>query len=161
MLVAAGLTLVAPQFQALLTRLATPLANSAIARQDALDRFGLLGQAAIGIMLSLVWSPCVGQTLGAVTALAAQGQVIGQAAVVMRAFSLGIASVLLATAFAGRGLLARWRGRMLSTGSGGKRVMGAVLAAVGLFVFSGLDRSAEKMIVIASPDCLINVTTAF
>ncbi|WP_353227390.1 cytochrome c biogenesis CcdA family protein [Novosphingobium sp.] len=160
-LVAAGLTLVVPAMQTRLTSLATPLANWANARQVGLDRFGLAGQAAIGALLGVVWSPCVGPTLGAATALAAQGQDIGQVAVVMLAFALGIATVLLALAFASRGLLARWRGRLLTTGSGGKRALGMVLAAVGLFIVTGLDRSAERVIVSASPDWLINVTTAF
>ena len=88
-LVAAGLALVVPHIQALLTSLTTPLANWANARQVGLDRFGLLGQAAIGGLLGVVWSPCVGPTLGAATALAAQGQDIGQVALVMLAFALG------------------------------------------------------------------------
>jgi cytochrome c biogenesis protein CcdA len=160
-LLAAGLTLVVPRMQALLTGLTTPLANWANARQVGLDRFGLLGQALIGALLGLVWSPCVGPTLGAATALAAQGRDIGQVALVMLAFALGIATVLVAIAFAGRGLLSRWRGRLLSTGSGGKRVLGLVLAAVGLFIVTGLDRGAERAILAASPDWLVNVTTAF
>lgn len=160
-LIAAGLALVVSQVQAWLTRLATPLANWASARQQGVDRFGLIGQAAIGVLLGMVWSPCVGPTLGAASALAAQGEDLGQVAFVMLAFGLGIASVLLVIATISRGLLTRWRGRLLSTGSGGKRVLGALLIAVGLFIITGLDRQAEGAIVAASPDWLINLTTAF
>lgn len=160
-LAAAGVALIVPAIQARLTRLATPLANWASAKQQGLDRFGLLGQIAIGVLLGMVWSPCVGPTLGAASALAAQGQDLGQVAFVMLAFGLGIATVLLAIAVASRGLLNRWRGRLLSTGSGGKRVLGVTLMAVGLFIMTGLDRQIEGAIVQASPDWLINASTAF
>lgn len=38
-------------------------------------------QFAIGLLLGLVWSPCVGPTLGAASTLAAQGQNLGQISV--------------------------------------------------------------------------------
>ena len=37
----------------------------------------------------------------------------GEVALVMAAFGLGISTVLLVIAFAARGALARWRGRMI------------------------------------------------
>jgi cytochrome c biogenesis protein CcdA len=160
-LIAAGLALVVPRIQHWLTRLATPLATWANARQQRLGRFGLAGQAGIGVLLGMVWSPCVGPTLGAASALAAQGKDLGQVAIVMLAFGLGIASVLLGIATASRGLLNRWRGRLMTTGSGGKRVLGSMLVAVGLFIVTSLDRQVEGLVLSASPDWLINVTTAF
>lgn len=160
LLVIAGIALVVPQVQVMLTKMATPLANWASQRQAGLDRFGLAGQAAIGVLLGLVWSPCVGPTLGAATALAAQGEQLGEVAVVMLSFGLGIASVLLAIAFATRGFLAKWRGKLMSTGSGGKRVLGAMLLAVGIFIVTGTDRRVESILVAASPDWLINATTS-
>ena len=94
----AGIALVVPRVQAVLTRAATPLANWASQQQVGLDRLGLAGQAAIGVLLGLVWSPCVGPTLGAATALAAEGKDLPEVALVMFAFGLGIASVLLVLA---------------------------------------------------------------
>lgn len=157
----AGIALLVPQAQAILTRLATPLANWATQRQVGLERFGLAGQAAIGVLLGLVWSPCVGPTLGAATALAAEGKNLGEVALVMLAFAFGIASMLLALAFATRGFLSRWRGRMMSTGNRGKRILGVLLIIVGGFILTGADRLAEGLIVAASPDWLINLTTMF
>lgn len=156
----AGIALLVPQVQAWLTRIATPLADWANARQDGLERFGLAGQAAIGVLLGLVWSPCVGPTLGAATVLAAQGQNLGEVAVVMLAFGLGIATVLLLIAFATRGFLTKWRGKLMSTGSGGKRALGALLVVVGLFIVTGTDRLAEAVVVANSPDWLIDLTTS-
>ncbi len=154
-----GLVLIIPQLQRVVTNAAAPLARWAGERQDGLERFGLAGQAAIGALLGLVWSPCVGPTLGAATALAAQGRDLAQVAAVMLAFGLGIASVLLVLAFATRSVIAKWRGRLMATGNRGKQILGAILVLVGLFVFTGLDRQAERVIVAASPDWLISVTT--
>jgi cytochrome c-type biogenesis protein len=72
----AGIVLLFPYLSSVitLTQLATPLANWANARQTNLEGYGLLGQAGIGVLLGLVWSPCVGPTLGAATILAAQGK---------------------------------------------------------------------------------------
>lgn len=159
-LVLAGLALVVPGIQAAIARAATPLAAWASERQAGLDRFGLAGQAAIGALLGLVWSPCVGPTLGAATVLAAQGQDLGQVALTMLAFGLGIATVLLVLATATRSLITRWRGKLMSTGSTGKRALGAMLIAVGLFIVTGFDRKAESVIVAASPDWVIDATTS-
>ena len=114
----------------------------------------------VGLLLGLVWSPCVGPTLGAATILAAQGQDLGEVALVMAAFGLGIASVLLVIALAARGVIARWRGRMLSAGSGGKKLLGVLVIAVGVMIVTGVDRLIEALVVSNSPTWLIDLTTS-
>jgi cytochrome c biogenesis protein CcdA len=161
LLLLAGLVLLVPQLQAQVTRLATPLADWANQRQAGLERFGLAGQFAIGALLGLVWSPCVGPTLGAATVLASQGQNLGQVTIVMAAFGLGIASVLLLIALATRGFLSRWRGRLMSAGGNGKRVLGGLLLVVGVLIMTGGDRAFEAVVVAASPDWLIDLTTMY
>ena len=155
-----GIALIVPQVQALAERAAAPLANWAGQRQARLERFGLAGQAGIGVLLGLVWSPCVGPTLGAATLLAVQGQDLGEVALVMAAFGLGIAAVLLAIGLAARSLMARWRGRLMSAGKGGKRVLGVLVAAVGVLILTGGDRVFEGLVVSISPEWLTNLTTA-
>ena len=160
LLIGIGAVLLVPTAQALFERIAAPLAQWATDRQAGLDRFGLAGQAAIGILLGLVWSPCVGPTLGAATVLATQGEDLGAVAVVMLAFGLGIASVLLIIAFAARTVLARWRGKLMRAGGTGKRVLGGLLAAVGLLILTGADRVFEGIVVSVSPQWLTDATTA-
>lgn len=155
-----GLVLLLPQGQMLLERVAAPVAGWAGNRQQGMERYGLAGQAGIGALLGLVWSPCVGPTLGAATVLAAQGEDLLQVAVVMFAFGLGIASVLVVIAVAGRELMARWRARLLGAGASGKRVLGGLLIAVAILIGTGLDRVLEGVIVSASPDWLIAWSTA-
>ncbi|TPG52177.1 cytochrome c biogenesis CcdA family protein [Sphingomonas glacialis] len=159
-LLLAGLALLIPKATDLLTRAATPLAAWASQRQAGLERFGLAGQAAIGVLLGLVWSPCVGPTLGAATVLAAQGKDLGEVALVMAAFGAGIAAVLLVIATATRGFLSRWRGTMMRTGQGGKRVLGALLVLVALLILTGGDRLFEGLVVSLSPDWLTDLTTS-
>jgi cytochrome c biogenesis protein CcdA len=160
LLVAIGVVLLVPAAQGLVERAAAPLARWASARQAGLERFGLAGQAAIGLLLGLVWSPCVGPTLGAATVLAAQGENLGAVAGVMLAFGLGIATVLLVIAFAARNLLKRWRGSMMRAGGTGKRVLGGLLVAVSLLILTGTDRVFEGIVVSASPQWLTDLTTA-
>lgn len=160
MLVLAGLVLLVPQAQAWLTRVATPLADWANSRQARMERFGLAGQAAIGVLLGLVWSPCIGPTLGAATVLAARGTDLGSVALIMAAFGLGIATVLVALAIATRGLLSRWRGRLMQAGQRGKTVLGGVLAVVGVLIFTGGDKLLEGAVIALSPDWLIDASTS-
>lgn len=160
LLLLVGVLLILPQAQALLTRAATPLAAWANRKQTGLERFGLAGQAGIGVLLGLVWSPCVGPTLGAATVLASQGENLVEVAVVMAAFGFGIATVLLVLALATRGFLNRWRGRLMSTGSGGRRVLGILLIVVAVMILTGFDRVIEGLVVEHSPDWLNDLTTA-
>lgn len=160
LLLALGIVLLVPALQHSFERLAGPLANWASQRQQRLERFGLLGQAAIGALLGLVWSPCVGPTLGAATILAAQGQDLGSVAVVMGAFGLGIATVLVAISFVARSVLARWRGRLLGAGQNGRRALGALVAAVAVLIVTGGDRAFETLVLMHSPDWLTNLTTS-
>ncbi len=160
MLALFGLVLLVPQAQHAVERMAGPVAGWAGARQAGLERHGAAGQAGIGALLGLVWSPCVGPTLGAATVLAAQGDNLREVAVVMLAFGLGIASVLLAIALAGRQLLTKWRARLMRTGTGGRRILGVLLLATGIFIGTGFDRVIEAALVTASPDWLVALTTS-
>jgi cytochrome c-type biogenesis protein len=160
LLLIVGAALLIPQLQAVFEHAIGPLATWAGERQARLERFGLAGQAGIGVLLGLVWSPCVGPTLGAATLLAAQGKNLGQVAFVMMAFALGIATVLLAMAFATQSLLTRWRGRLMNAGTRGRRVLGALIVLVGLLIVTGADRSLEGTLVGVLPDWVTNLTTS-
>jgi cytochrome c biogenesis protein CcdA len=160
LLLLVGAALLIPQAQHLAERIAAPLANWAGQRQTTLDRFGLAGQAGIGMLLGLVWSPCVGPTLGAATLLAAQGQNLGAVALVMAAFGLGIATVLLLLGLAARSLVSRWRGRLMRAGRGGRRALGGLIVVIGLLIITGGDHLFEGLVLAASPDWLTTLTTA-
>lgn len=160
MLLAAGLVVATPSLQRAFATAAGPLVARADAGPGAFDERGLWGQVALGGVLGLVWSPCVGPTLGAASLLAAEGRNLGQVALVMAAFGLGAAAPLTIIGLASGEVLKRWRARMHAAGEGGKRVLGAVLIIIGLLMVSGLDRAVESRLVAWSPGWLTALTTA-
>jgi len=122
---------------------------------------GLTGQFMLGLLLGAVWSPCVGPTLGAASVLASQGRDIPAVAAVMLAFGLGTALPLLLIGTLSREALNRWRGRMISGGKMGKKVLGGAALLVAMLILTGLDHALESSLVAASPEWLTNLTTQF
>ena len=161
LLILLGLTMLLASGQNLVARLAGPIASWAASKQQGLADKGLAGQALIGVLLGIVWSPCVGPTLGTATVLASQGESLGAVALVMAAFGLGIAAVLLILSLATRGFIERWRGRMMATGYRGKIVLAVVVILVGVAILFGIDRFLEAAILSISPEWLIEWSTRF
>lgn len=132
--------------------------------QDALERFnlnGLHGQFLLGMLLGVVWSPCVGPTLGVAVTLASQGKELVQVAAVMLMFSLGAALPLLAIGMLSRQALGKWRSRMLEAGQMAKKIFGAALLLIGILVLTGADKSFEEWAVNVMPDWLVTLTSRF
>jgi cytochrome c biogenesis protein CcdA len=140
---------------------AGPVSNWTEQRFGAMPGAGLGGQFGVGLLLGVVWAPCVGPTLGAASLLAARGEDLGQVALTMLAFGLGAALPLLVLGLLSREALLRWRGRMLSAGTGGRRVLGGALVAVGVLILTGLDKRLEAILLDLAPDWLVRVTTSF
>lgn len=122
---------------------------------------GLGGQFIVGLVLGAIWSPCVGPTLGAASTLAAQGKDIASVALVMAAFGLGAALPLVVVGSLSREAMKRWRGRMMSAGSGGKYVLGGGALAVAALILTGWDHALEAALVAASPGWMVDLTTRF
>jgi cytochrome c biogenesis protein CcdA len=134
------------------------------AGQGLLARFnlnGLHGQFLLGLLLGIVWSPCVGPTLGVAITLASQGQALAQVAAVMLVFSLGAGLPLLAIGMLSRQALGRWRGRIMLAGQKAKKIFAAVLLLIGMLVLSGADKGFEKWAVNAMPEWMVNLTTRY
>lgn len=104
---------------------------------------GLTGQALVGALLGVVWSPCVGPTLGSAIVLAGQGSHLGQVAGVMALFGLGAALPLLLLAQGSRAVVQRRRARLLQGGVWGKRLLGSLLLLSGVLILSGGDKALE------------------
>ncbi len=122
---------------------------------------GLGGQFAIGLVLGLVWTPCVGPTLGAAATLASSGENLVQAGIVMLAFGLGAATPLVILGMVSRESLQALRGRLMQASQGGKKVLGVLLLLIGLNILTGLDRRLEHALVALSPDWLTELTTRY
>ncbi len=122
---------------------------------------GLKGQFAIGLALGVVWSPCVGPTLGAAVVLASQGANLPQVALLMGVFGLGAALPVVALAYAGRGAMGRMRGKLTQAGKAGKTLMGVVMIALSAMILSGMDKPVETWLVDHSPAWLTQLTTRY
>ena len=138
-----GVVLLVPRAQTVLATLAAPLASRANARLDAREGDGIAGQFAVGVLLGAVWSPCVGPTLGGAIGLAASGESLGQAAVTMLAFGVGVSTVLMALAYGSRQAVSARREKLATWMPWAKPVMGAVLLVVGVAILFHVDRMIE------------------
>jgi len=161
LLIAIGGALLVPRLQMQIAAAAGPIGNWAQLQTGDMQGRGLGKQFAVGVLLGAVWSPCVGPTLGAASLLAARAENLGDVALTMFAFGIGAALPLLLIGVMSREALARWRGRMLAAGSGGKAVMGAILVVTGVLILTGLDKRLEAFLVDASPAWLTELTTRF
>lgn len=122
---------------------------------------GLTGQLVIGLVLGLIWAPCVGPTLGAAATLASQGRSLGQVVVVMAVFGIGAGLPLALIGVGSRSAVSRYRGTLLKAEAFGKSLLGALMLLLGLLILTGWDKSVEAFLVSISPAWLTEMTTKF
>jgi cytochrome c-type biogenesis protein len=161
LLIALAIVLLSPALQ---QRFATATSSLSTWGDGLLARMkldGLGGQFVVGLVLGVLWSPCVGPTLGAATTLASQGQQLGQVALLMALFGLGAGLPLMLLGSLSRGTMLKVRGRLMSAGSRGKFVLGGVLLIFGLAILTGWDKHFEAWAVEASPAWLTDLTTRY
>ncbi len=121
---------------------------------------GLPGQFVLGMLLGIVWSPCVGPTLGAAVTLASQGQSLVQVTLLMALFGLGAGLPLVVLGLVSRQAMNGIRGRLLMVGQYGKQALGGIMLVLGLAIITGGDKVLEAWFVRESPDWLIALTTS-
>ena len=158
MLLTIGLLLLVPHLQRQFALASGPVGNWMDQRYGGGQSGGQFG---IGLLLGAVWSPCVGPTLGAASILAAQGRNLGQVALAMASFGLGVAMPLVVLGLMSRQMLMRWRGRILSSGVMVKSGLGALFVITGVLILSGQDKLLEATLVDFSPAWLTALTTQF
>jgi cytochrome c biogenesis protein CcdA len=160
-LVAIGLLLIVPSWQTQFAVAVGPISGWADSRFGRFATTRVRGQFALGLLLGVVWSPCVGPTLGAASVLASRGQSLGQVAFAMAAFGTGAALPLLLLGLLSREALTRWRGHLVGIGRGGKIALGSLLVVLGGLTLTGLDKPIETLLVDLSPAWLAELTTRF
>lgn len=102
---------------------------------SAIGRRGYLGSLLIGAIFAVGWTPCVGIVLSGILTLAATSATVGQGALLLVAYSLGLGVPFVLSAFAldrARGWLRKLnaRARLVETASG------VMLVIMGLLVFT-------------------------
>ncbi|MEL7445561.1 MAG: cytochrome c biogenesis CcdA family protein [Pseudomonadota bacterium] len=165
MLAIAGGVLLVPRAQAALSAAAAPIANFgnqrlALISESKADR-GVGGQYLVGLLLGIVWAPCVGPTLGVAIAAASQGQDLAGSFFIFLVFGLGVATSILAFAYGSRKALGERRHTLQALAKYGKPLFGGALLVVGLMVLTGFDKVIEIALLDTLPPSVIEFTTRF
>lgn len=161
LMVGFGIVMVSSRLQVAFERVSSRLTGQGRHALTQVNGGGLFGQFAIGLLLGLVWSPCVGPTLGAATTLAAQGQHLGRISLLMAVFGLGSSLPLLILGALSRTTLAKIRGALGFAGKLGGAALGGVFVVLGVLVLTGFDKTFEALVIWASPPWLLKLTTSF
>ncbi len=160
-LIGFGIMLVSVKLQ---ERFATATSGISAAGDNLLAKInldGLKGQFIVGLVLGIIWSPCVGPTLGAATTLASQGRNLPQIALLMAVFGIGTGTPLVVLGSLSRATMMRIRGKLFSAGKTGKYLLGGIMLLLGIAILTGLDKTFEAWVVNISPDWLTNLTTRY
>ena len=156
-----GLVLISGNLQQRFASATSGIGNAGDKLISRMNLDGLWGQFAIGLVLGVVWSPCVGPTLGAAVVLASQGSQLPQVALLMGVFGLGAALPVVALAYVSRSTMLNMRGGLMQAGKAGKMVLGLVMVALALMILTGADKPIEAWLVDHSPSWLTQLTTRF
>ncbi len=159
LLIMFGLVLFLPALQAGFAVAAARLGNSGQILINRISGDSLSGQFSLGLLLGIVWSPCVGPTLGATITLASQGQDMAHVTLMMALFGLGAGIPLILLGLLSRQAMMKFRNSLFTAGNAGKKVLGGLLFTMGMLILTGYDKSFEAMMLQTSPDWLIRITT--
>ena len=121
----------------------------------------LQGQFVLGALLGAVWTPCVGPTLGAAIALAAQGKDLAYATTIMLLFALGTVTPLIALMYGTRETITARKETMSAAAGWLKPVLAALLILVSLMILTGLMTEWEAYVLELSPQWLISFIYSF
>lgn len=160
LLVIFGFMLLFPALQARFAGAISGLSNAGQSLTTRVSTDSLSGQFVLGMLMGIIWSPCVGPTLGATIALASQGEDLTHVTAMMAIFGLGAGVPLILLGLLSRQAMMRYRGHLFNAGNMGKRILGALLLVLGVLIISGLDKSLEKTLLKYSPDWLSNLSTS-
>ncbi len=156
-----GLILLIPQAQEKLASLASPLASGANNRMGSMQTQGGFGQFNIGLLLGAVWSPCVGPTLGGAIGLAASGDGLLQATIIMICFGLGVSTIILLLSYGSRELLNRRKQRLMSWMPWAKPIMGVALILVGIAILFQWNKALDVWLLDVMPIWLQDLSVKF
>lgn len=158
---AAGATLVVPRLHRAFAAAVAGVAGLGSRWSAVFQPTGLGGHFVLGLILGVIWTPCVGPTLGAAIVVASQGQQLVQVFFMLTLFGTGAALPLLALSFLSRTTAQRLRGDWLRAGALGRGVLGVMLMGVSLLVLTGRDKALEQAFLEWAPDWMVALTTRY
>lgn len=159
-MLAFGLVMLTPPLQAQFSRLAGATASGSTRLIGQVEGKGLGGEAAAGALLGVAWSPCIGPTLGGAIGLAAQGENLTHAGLIMAFFALGAASIVLVLAYGTRAALTSRRSTLMRLAPHARTVLGLGLVLVGLAIILRIDRMLEAWALGVLPAWLVDLSVS-
>jgi cytochrome c biogenesis protein CcdA len=156
-----GAMFLLPLLQQAFIKLMAPVTDMANARLSGFSADSALTQGLLGMMLGVVWTPCVGPILGAAVTMAAIGHNVWNALFTMLAFGIGAALPMGLLAYGSRAAIGSRKKTLAVAGHRGKQVMGLGLLLVGALIISGADKSLETLFTSHMPSWLVDLTTRF
>lgn len=161
LLIAFGIILLSTSLQARFSSLSAGVGSSGQNLLGKVSTDSLFGQFLLGLLLGVVWSPCVGPILGATVTLASQGEHLGHVFIVMAIFGIGAGLPLIVLGLLSRQAMLKIRNKLFTAGKVGKQILGILMLLIGVMILTGADKSVEAFIVEVSPDWLITLSTRF
>ena len=161
LLLLSGVVLLVPALHARISAAASPATNRIAQLLPGAGTDGGGGQFVVGLLLGLVWAPCVGPTLGAAIAAASSGENLASAFLTFAVFGAGVATSIIAFAYGSRRALGDRAGALRRLARIAKPMFGSALMLIGLLVVTGLDRELEAFGLALMPDWLVAFTTRY
>lgn len=155
-----GLVLVVPAFSA---RFESALAGFS-ARADASMAQGHgvgAGQLIGGMLLGIVWSPCIGPTLGGAISLASQGKSLFWAFLIMLFFAAGVSTLILGIGLGSKSLIRKRAAALRGIAERSKPLIGLVFIGVGLMILTRFHHVLEYWVISALPYWITEFSVRF
>lgn len=161
LLIGAGILLMSATLQARFAIATSGIGNAGQGLLSKMAIEGLWGQFLMGLVLGVIWSPCVGPTLGAAATLASQGTDLARVSLLMVVFGLGAGTPMVAIGSLSRARMMKARGKLMSVGKTGKFLLGGLFVVLGFLIITELNKDLEAWVVQVLPEWLTQLTTRF
>jgi len=155
-----GVILLVPQFSARFSTATAGFAARADAQIDDINTRSPWSQVGVGALMAVVWSPCIGPTLGAAIGLASQGQQAGYVAAIMAFFALGVGTIIIALGYGARSVIMARQATMRRFAERSRGILGLVFLLVGLAIFFHWTRYIEAWAIQVMPDWLVDLSVS-
>ena len=161
LLIGAGILLMSATLQARFAVATSGIGNAGQGLLSKMTVEGLWGQFLMGLVLGVIWSPCVGPTLGAAATLASQGTDLVRVSLLMGVFGLGAGTPMVAIGTLSRTTMMKARGKLMLAGRTGKYLLGGIFILLGFLIITELNKDLEAWMVQGLPEWLTKLTTRF
>ena len=154
-----GLVLIIDKLNLKFVEWSSKLTNKGNEKIATYEANGVKGQFVLGLLLGMVWIPCVGPTLGAAIGLAMNGDSLLTAFSTMIFFGFGAGLPLLLIGFASTKF--KDKQKISSKASKSKKILGFMLILISVLILTGFDKQLEILLLDLTPEWLNNLTTKF